>query len=52
MYYDTKRVALEFEVGDKVLFSTTHLHLDGSHKLQPRFVEPFVVQAKVGRLAY
>ena len=52
MYYDRKRVPLEFKVGDKVLLSTKHLQLDGSHKLQPRFVGPFVVQAKVGRLAY
>ena len=52
MYYDGKRVPLEFEVGDKVLLSYKHLQLDGSHKLQLRFVGPFVVQAKVGRLAY
>ena len=52
MYYDRKRVPLEFKVGDKVLLSTKHLQLDGSCKLQPRFLGPFVVQAKVSRLVY
>ena len=52
MYYDREHVPLEFKVGDRVLLSTKHLQLDGSHKLQLRFVGPFVVQAKVGRLAY
>ena len=52
MYYDRKLVPLEFEVKDKVLLSTKYLQLDGGRKLQPRFVGPFVVQAKVGRLAY
>ena len=52
MYYNRKRAPLEFKVGDKILLSTKHLQLDSSHKLQPRFVEPFVIQAKVGRLAF
>ena len=52
MYYDREYVSLEFEVGEKVLLSTKHLQLDGSDKLLPRFVGPFVVQAKVGRLVY
>ena len=52
MYYDRKHVPLEFKVGEKVLLSTKHLQLDGSHKLQPRFVGPFFVQAKVGQPAY
>ena len=52
LYYDRKRVLLEFEVEGKVLLSTNHLQLDGSCKLQPRFMGPFVVQAKVRRLTY
>ena len=48
----TRVLVGEKEVGEKVLLSTKHLQLDGSHKLQLRFVGPFVVQAKVGRLAY
>ena len=52
MYYDRKCVPLESKIGEKVLLSTKHLQLDGSCKLQPRFLEPFVVQAKVGRHAY
>ena len=51
MYYDRKYIP-EFEVGEKVLLSTKHLQLDSSLKLQPRVVGPFVVQAKVVRLAY
>ena len=52
MYYDRKHVSPVFKVGEKVLLSTKHLQLDGSYKLQPRFVGPFVVQAKVSRLDY
>ena len=51
-YCDRKHILLKFKVGDKVLLSTKHLQLDGSHMLQPRFVGLFVVQVKVGRLVY
>ena len=42
-YYDRKHVQLAFKAGDKALLSTNHLQMDGSHKLQPRFVGSFVV---------
>ena len=52
MCYDCKRVPLEFSVGDKVLLSTKHLQVEGTRKLQARFIGPFTVEARVGKLAY
>ena len=54
-----KRKDCEFQVGDKVLLSTKNLHLPGEQggrgmrrKLLPRFVGPFDIIARVGKVAY
>jgi hypothetical protein len=46
-----------FQVGDFVLLSTAHLHMDNqtdrpSRKLQARFVGPFQVEAAISPVAY
>ena len=41
-----------FDVGDKVLLSTHNLNITGSRKFKDRFVGPFVVQQRIGEVAY
>ena len=41
-----------FNVGDKVLLSTRNLNLTGSCKFKHRYIGPFVVQQKIGEVAY
>ena len=41
-----------FAVGDKVLLSTRNLNVTGSHKFKVKFVGPFVVQQRIGEVAY
>ena len=41
-----------FAVGDKVLLSTRNLNLTGSRKFKDKFVGPFVVQQRIGEVAY
>ena len=41
-----------FNVGDKFLLSTRNLNLTGSRKFKDRYVGPFVVQQRIGEVAY
>ena len=43
---------MSFAVGDKVLLSTRNLNLTGSRKFKGKFVRPFVVQQRIGEVAY
>ena len=43
---------MSFAVGDKVLLSTRNLNLTGSRKFKDKFVGPFVVQQRIGEVAY
>ena len=43
---------MSFAVGDKVLLSTRNLNLAGSRKLKDKFIVPFVVQQRIGEVAY
>ena len=51
---DTHRQDLEFSVGDEVLLSSKNLRIksNGTRKLFPRFIGPFTVHKRVGKLAY
>ena len=56
-YYNSKRVAVTFQVGDSVLLSTVNLKkrmkhgAKGSNKLLPKFVGPLKVVKLVGKAA-
>ena len=43
---------MSFAVGDKVLLSTCNLNLTGSRKFKEKFIGPFVVQQRIGEVAY
>nr|GEY11437.1 reverse transcriptase domain-containing protein [Tanacetum cinerariifolium] len=55
-YVDMKRKPIEFEVGDRVMFKVSPwkgvVRFDKRGKLNPRYVRPFKVLAKVGKVAY
>ena len=51
-YYDKHHHACEFTVGQEVLLSTAHLPLPTSRKLGQRWVRPFRVLSRVGKVAY
>ena len=43
---------MSFNVGDKVLLSTRNLNITGSRKFKDKLVGPFVVQQRIGEVAY
>ncbi|GJZ66193.1 putative reverse transcriptase domain-containing protein [Tanacetum coccineum] len=55
-YADRRRKPLEFEVGDKVMLKVSPwkgvIRFDKQGKLNPRYIVPFNILAKVGTLAY
>nr|GEW86053.1 reverse transcriptase [Tanacetum cinerariifolium] len=55
-YTDRRRKPLEFEVGDKVMLKVSPwkgvIHFSKWGKLNPRYIGPFKILAKVGMLAY
>jgi hypothetical protein len=53
-YADTKRRKISFDVGIQVLLSTSNIKLKmlGARKLLPRWIGPFKVLKRVGKVAY
>nr|GEZ64133.1 putative reverse transcriptase domain-containing protein [Tanacetum cinerariifolium] len=55
-YADRRRKPLEFEVGDKVMLKVSPwkgvIRFGKRGKLDPRYIGPFKILAKVGTLAY
>ncbi|GJX53940.1 hypothetical protein Tco_0282309 [Tanacetum coccineum] len=55
-YADRKRKPMEYEVGDRVMLKVSPwkgvVRFGKRGKLNPRYVEPFKVLAKVGKVAY
>nr|GEZ31377.1 reverse transcriptase domain-containing protein [Tanacetum cinerariifolium] len=55
-YADLKRKPMEFEVGDRVMLKVSHwkgvVRFGKRGKLNPRYVRPFKVLTKVGKVAY
>nr|GEW54991.1 putative reverse transcriptase domain-containing protein [Tanacetum cinerariifolium] len=55
-YADLKRKPIEFEVGDRVVLKVLPwkgvVRFSNRGKLNPRYVRPFMVLAKVGKVAY
>ncbi|GKG42728.1 hypothetical protein Tco_0477026, partial [Tanacetum coccineum] len=55
-YVDRRRKPLEFEVGDKVMLKVSPwkgvVRFSKRRKLNPRYIRPFKILAKVGMLAY
>ncbi|GJX03833.1 putative reverse transcriptase domain-containing protein [Tanacetum coccineum] len=55
-YADVRRKPLEFQVGDKVMLKVSPwkgvIHFGKRGKLNPRYIGPFKIIAKVGTIAY
>ncbi|GJZ80750.1 putative reverse transcriptase domain-containing protein [Tanacetum coccineum] len=55
-YADVRRKPLEFQVGDKVMLKVSPwkgvIHLGKQGKLNPRYIGPFKIIAKVGTVVY
>ncbi|GKG24988.1 hypothetical protein Tco_0395616, partial [Tanacetum coccineum] len=55
-YADRKRKPMEFEIGDRVMLKVSPwkgvIRFGKRGKLNPRYVGPFKVLAKVGKVAY
>ena len=45
-------VQMSFNVDDKVLLSTRNLNLTGLRRLKDKYVAPFVVEQRIGEVAY
>ena len=50
--YDRRHRDIEIGVGEEVLLSTQYLKMPGGKKLAQRWIGPFRVQARVGKVAY
>ncbi|GKE64698.1 hypothetical protein Tco_1518859 [Tanacetum coccineum] len=55
-YADVRRKPLEYQVGDKVMLKVSSwkgvIHFGKRGKLNPRYIRPFKILAKVGTIAY
>lgn len=51
-HYNQHHSKQEFAVGDYVLLSTKNIQVEGSRKLNPRFIGPFQVLARRGTQTY
>nr|GEV37996.1 putative reverse transcriptase domain-containing protein [Tanacetum cinerariifolium] len=55
-YADVRRKPLKFQVGDRVMLKVSHwkgvIRFDKRGKLNPRYIGPFKVLAKVGTVSY
>ena len=55
-YADKRRKPLEFQVGDRVLLKVSPwkgvVHFGKRGKLNPRYVGPFEIIEKIGKVAY
>jgi hypothetical protein len=53
-YYNTKHNEVTFNTGDKVLLKTAHLQLKlpGPQKLGPKWVGPYKILERVGKVSY
>nr|GFB34248.1 putative reverse transcriptase domain-containing protein [Tanacetum cinerariifolium] len=55
-YADRKQKPMEFKIGDRVMLKVTPwkgvVQFGKRGKLNPRYIEPFKVLAKVGKVAY
>nr|GFC10688.1 putative reverse transcriptase domain-containing protein [Tanacetum cinerariifolium] len=55
-YADRKQKPMEFKIGDRVMLKVSHwkgvVRFSKRGKLNPRYVGPFKVLAKVGKVAY
>ena len=51
-YANKRRREVEFEVGEKVWVSTKYMQLGGVAKFQKRFLGPFTIIKRIGKVAY
>ena len=51
-YADARCRDVNYNVGNLVLLATKNLHLQGPRKLQDRFVGPFRLLQRIGKMAY
>ena len=51
-YANEHRREIQFQAGDKVWVSTKYMQPRGSSKFQARFIGPFTIISKVGKVAY
>ena len=51
-YANKRRREVEFEVGEKVWVSTEYMQLAGVSKFQKKFLGPFTIVKRIGKVAY